>query len=85
MGKQRVQPSRATSQIIASLLTNKMMEHTLHRISTMTDKQLEQRIDQMLNPKKLAAMVHCCNQLGMRKLAAYAKEALSWALYVNEV
>jgi len=60
-------------------VSNRIMAHTMKRISTMTDKALTTRIYKMTNPEKLEAMRSACSQLGMRKLAKLAKEKLEFS------
>ena len=59
-------------------VSNRIMQLTMKRISTMTDKSLETRIFKMTNLEKLEAMRCACSQLGMRKLAVLAKEKLEF-------
>ena len=59
---------------------NKVMEHTMLRISTMTDEQLEKRIYKMTNLQKLEAMRIACWGLGKRKLSFLAKQEIDFVI-----
>ena len=59
-------------------ISNAIMEKTMLRISTMSEKALETRVFKMTNPEKLEAFQIVAWQLGMRKLSKLAKEKLAF-------